>query len=103
VDRYARTEPDAPEREAVIKSDEIALTRLHLADPTNTGTERPFRWKYEIVGMHEKRSAAIYQKWVDRGWADFGVSLRTLWLTPTGIEALSARVADYDARAVPTP
>jgi hypothetical protein len=86
----------------VVKPDEIELTRLHLADPPNNGGGRPFRWKYDLVGMHEKRSAAIYAKWVARGWAEYGVTLRTCWLTNEGKAALARRVAEHDAR-VATP
>lgn len=36
-------------------------------------------------GMNDKRAAYILEKWSDKGWYDYGVSLRAGWLTTEGL------------------
>jgi hypothetical protein len=33
------------------------------------------------IGMNEKRLHAILDKWVSKGWWNYGVTLRSGWLT----------------------
>lgn len=70
------------------KPDEIAMMKEALNNTNAVPFERCFRNVPE--GMNIKRFLFILYKWVGRGWFDYGVSLRTGWLTPEGVAALSA-------------
>ena len=39
-----------------------------------------------MLNMNPKRSWYLCQKWTDKGWYDYGVSVDTGWLTPQGVE-----------------
>lgn len=39
----------------------------------------------ERIGMNPKRAMRLLDKWSDRGWYDFGVSLDLGWMTPEGL------------------
>ena len=39
------------------------------------------------LGINAKRAEYILGKWADRRWWEYGVSLRTGWLTDAGIAA----------------
>lgn len=39
------------------------------------------------LGMNENRAAYICQKWADKGWYDYGVSVLAGWLTDKGMMA----------------
>jgi len=39
------------------------------------------------LGIHPKRVDYLLQKWTDKGWWNYGVSARSGWLEPAGIEA----------------
>jgi len=58
-----------------MKPDERALLLTAL-------TDRPSL--YSAPEMNHKRRAYILRKWTERGWWEYGVSLRTGWLTPEG-------------------
>jgi hypothetical protein len=54
--------------------------------------EGPYADKYATdigmsLGMCEKRADYILEKWERKGWWDSGVTVRTGWLTPQGLEA----------------
>ena len=51
------------------------------AAPTCTATELAAK-----LSMNEKRAEYLLGKWTDKGWWDYGVSLRTGWLTEKGLE-----------------
>ncbi len=40
----------------------------------------------ERLGMHTKRTLYLLDKWTDKGWWEYGVSLRTGWFTELGLE-----------------
>lgn len=40
-------------------------------------------------GIHGKRAGYLVDKWSTKGWWEYGVSRRTGWFTPRGIEAIS--------------
>ena len=40
------------------------------------------------LGIHPKRVHYLLLKWADRGWWDYGVSVRSGWFTPEGWEEL---------------
>lgn len=42
----------------------------------------------ETLGIHRKRTLGILTKWSRRDWWDYGVSLRSGWLTDTGKQEL---------------
>lgn len=47
---------------------------------------------YEVLGKKYGSEKLVYKKMeqlADRGYLDYGVSLRTAWLTEKGLEALS--------------
>lgn len=81
-----------------VKPDEMALRAAVLADrksqPHTSGT-----FLDELaqgLGIPDSRSYYIGSKWTDKGWWDYGVSLRSGWLTPKGIEAMAADPAGGD-------
>lgn len=43
----------------------------------------------EQLGMHEKRVYSLLNKWTDRDWWEFGVSMRSGWFTESAPEALT--------------
>jgi len=50
---------------------------------------------FESLGlMHTNRLHSILNKWCDAGWWDFGVSLRTGWLTNKGKQELRRRLQE---------
>lgn len=40
--------------------------------------------------MHYKRAWYLLEKWCDKGWYEYGVTLDLGWLTPEGIQAVKA-------------
>lgn len=42
--------------------------------------------------MHHRRLYRVLEKWADRGWWEYGVSLRTGWLTRAGIAAFAQEI-----------
>lgn len=41
-------------------------------------------------GMHPRRAEYLFNKWIDKGWWECGVSARTGWLTPAGLAKAAA-------------
>lgn len=41
------------------------------------------------IGMNEKRALYLLGKWTDKGWWEYGVSLRSGWFTAAGLAAIS--------------
>lgn len=69
-----------------VKPDEIALrAKVGAADGKACAA-----WEAsEALRMHPKRLNAILEKWYGKGWWEFGVSLRSGWLTADGQLALA--------------
>lgn len=66
------------------KPDEIELyaaLRQGRVLPYEAGRELPDATA-ERLGIAEKRAYCLLQKWSDKGWWDYGVSLRCGWFTP---------------------
>jgi len=40
------------------------------------------------AGLNQKRAAYICEKWVDKGWYDYGVNVLAGWLTEKGMEVV---------------
>lgn len=43
---------------------------------------------FEFIGMNYKRGYYLLRKWSDKGWWDYGVSLRTGWFTQEAPESM---------------
>lgn len=73
----------------MIHFDEIELTRRIL------GGESAWHGidAMAIQGHSRERLFGVLEKWTDRGWWDYGVSVRTGWLTDAGRVALATRLA----------
>ncbi len=86
-----------------IGADEV---RLRLAILANHGRNLrdhrdglgPWVHKMASVDMIEKRAMAMLDKWDRKGWWEYGVSLRSGWLTAKGLVALTEWKA-----GLPTP
>jgi hypothetical protein len=51
----------------------------------HTGKDIPFLDAIgERIGMHPKRANGIGLKWTDKNWWNYGVTVRSGWLTPEG-------------------
>lgn len=73
------------------KPDEIELYAAvrHLrVQPYEAGRELPDATAARL-GIAEKRGYCLLQKWADKGWWDYGVSLRCGWFTPDAPEVLT--------------
>ena len=69
-----------------MKDDERELLQKlqrRIADDGNTSV----RQLVADIGMHEKRAAYICEKWIGKGWYEYGVNVLAGWLTPEGINA----------------
>jgi hypothetical protein len=67
-----------------MKNDEAELLQACQKRVPPNGTEMP-REVAASLGMHPKRAAYIFQKWTDRGWYNYGVSVGTGWMEPEGL------------------
>lgn len=74
-----------------MKPDEMEIARRLLEDANAGVSACP---KDYIGDMHPKRLAYICCKWSDKGWYDYGVNCLRGWLTPNGVSALNALLAD---------
>jgi len=75
------------------KPDELALyaaLRVTHSYPPDIN-RRPANEVAQEMGMHANRLHAILEKWDDNDWWDYGVSLRTGWLTEDAPAVLEAR------------
>lgn len=75
-----------------MKPDERQLLRRLAELQPGYGKRRPPEWAFATdvgvaLGMAEKRAAYVLDKWAGKGWWEYGVSLRTGWLTPEGFAA----------------
>lgn len=72
----------------MIHFDEIELTRRIVAGES--------AWHaidaMAIQGHARRRLFGVLEKWADRNWWEYGVSVRTGWLTDAGRTALAARI-----------
>jgi hypothetical protein len=48
---------------------------------------------FDVIGMNHKRGLGILEKWTEKGWWDYGVSVRSGWITYEGICAAKANRA----------
>lgn len=72
-----------------MKADEQQL--LTVVREWHGRRDRPFITKIgAAIGIHEKRTGYLLNKWIDKGWLECGVSARTGWLTEKGLEAAGA-------------
>lgn len=75
------------------KPDEIqfyaALRTLHKGPYKSQQTGIPFADKVaEDLGIPEKRAYSLLNKWTDRDWWEYGVSMRSGWFTEDAPEVL---------------
>ncbi len=84
-----------------VKPDEIRMMRRMLE------MERDFRGgsvvEQDCLSEAEwaelsSRWAYVLDKWTRKGWWEYGVSLRTGWLTDAGYEALPRMIAETERR-----
>lgn len=54
----------------------------------------------EGLGIHPKRGLYLAGKWSDKGWWEYGVTLRSGWLTAAG-KAKAAELGEQDRKAGP--
>lgn len=52
------------------------------------------------LGIHPKRGLYLAGKWSDKGWWEYGVTLRSGWLTAAG-KAKVAELGEQDRKADP--
>lgn len=81
-----------------MKPDEIALLRLTLAvhrfkpykGAPDEKVAAPFIEEIgAAIGVPHKRAWFLAEKWTDKRWWDYGVSVRGGWFEPRGIEVLT--------------
>lgn len=72
-----------------MKPDEKALLAVMAATPSQAarGMEFATDLATRLLAMDEKRCLYLLGKWADKGWWEYGVSLRSGWMTPTGLAA----------------
>jgi hypothetical protein len=63
-----------------VKPDELQLLQAVAAKPRSALADACFA----PIQMPEKRGLYLLQKWADKGWWEYGVTLRSGWLTPKG-------------------
>lgn len=66
-----------------MKTDELQLLQAVADKPQGVFADGCF----EPIGMHPKRGMYLLGKWASKGWWEYGVTLRSGWLTPEGIAA----------------
>jgi len=67
-----------------VKDDEKELLE-RLQKRTSKDVNPPYvRQLVADIGMNEKRAAYILQKWSDKQWYDYGISVMAGWLTDEG-------------------
>ncbi len=62
-----------------MKEDERQLLNRFQADWTRFPIDHA-----NDMGMHPKRANYLFEKWIDKGWLECGVTARTGWLTEEG-------------------
>jgi len=72
----------------MVRDDEARLRLAVLANGGSAMHDTDPRWAWDRIGMHPKRATAMLDKWVGKGWWEYGVSLRTGWLTDAGRAAI---------------
>lgn len=80
-----------------VKADEIKLAQHFAQFPAyNRGADVPaMRGVEESWKGPQKRLWFILSKWADRGWVEYGTSIRGCWVTPEGVEPL-AKLAEKE-------
>lgn len=80
------------------KPDEVALYAALRARSTvvneyvrSPGDIMALEDEAKRLGIHEKRAFTLVGKWCDKGWWDYGVTLRSGWFTPTSPETLEGK------------
>jgi hypothetical protein len=75
-----------------MRPDEVALLKelARVQVPYYDGGKRDGKDAFATdvgrrLGVHPKRAAYLFDKWLCKGWWDFGVSPRTGWLTAKGL------------------
>lgn len=63
-----------------MKEDERTLMKALATEGRHT------RDVVDDLGMNHKRAAYILEKWTDKGWWDYGVSVMAGWFTERGVE-----------------
>lgn len=74
----------------------LALFRSHDRRPYS---DRRLLADETVNFVHPKRLGYLLEKWTDKGWWDYGVSARTGWFTPEGVQVLAAMEETEAARA----
>lgn len=81
----------------MVKQDELDFMRLmaqlgsvyYYDTESRTAYERDGGTTFILgrqLGIHDNRIEYLCNKWIDRGWAECGVSARTCWLTKAGVD-----------------
>lgn len=77
-----------------MKPDEAAFLKELAASRPRPTREAPFATDIGVrLGLHPKRAHYLLEKWLDKGWWECGVSVRSGWLTGEGL----ARAAEVGA------
>ena len=67
------------------------------------GELMPRRIINEKMEINHKRAAYLLEKFSNKGWYDYGVSLDKGWLTEEGLEYIKNNVIPYDSNEVEVP
>ena len=72
-----------------MKEDEKQLLlKIRKERPLPPKGENKFATEYgDELGIHPKRTEYLLGKWTDRDWWEYGVTVRTGWLTEKGCKA----------------
>lgn len=68
----------------MIKPDEKQFFKLIQKEGCQPGRKIPYDIAKEI-NMHPMRAHRLYEKWILKGWFEWGVSARTGWITENGM------------------
>ena len=71
----------------MIKKDEKKLYK-ELRQRFPEGTLRNVERIFEVLGIQVNRGYYILEKWADKGYIDYGVSVRGAWFIPGAPEEL---------------
>ena len=69
-----------------MKRDELELLSFFVSIHGDPPDIKHREMMIESLGIPYKRAMFILEKWSKKGYWDYGVSTRTGWLTPEGIE-----------------
>jgi len=72
-----------------VKDDELRYMKALANLRTSSMSLDPLAdYVAEQLGINHKRADYILRKWENKGWWDYGVSLRAGWLTADGMQQL---------------